>query len=229
MERELLTGGGLNQVFKVGDAVHRPVASWTPRVHELLGVLAPLGFTPNVHGVQDGLEVLDFMPGEVGHPPLPPHLRGDDVLVEAARMLRQMHDASVGLVDRDGWQFERREPAEVICHGDFASYNIVFADGRPAGVIDFDTAHPAPRWWDVSYACMTFTLDFGTPAEQLRRMELFCVSYGCTTDGLIDQILVRLDDMVHMIRENPAFVIQRAEKHDEHYLRLTEYVQANLA
>ncbi|GLZ30432.1 phosphotransferase [Lentzea sp. NBRC 105346] len=225
MERELLPGGGLNQVYRVGDSVHRPVAVWTPRVHELLRHLAPLGFVPRVHGFADGHEVLSFVEGEVGHPPLAEHLRGEDTLVAAARLLRRMHDASVPLVDRDGWQFERREPAEVICHGDFASYNVVFAEGMPVGVIDFDTAHPGPRWWDIGWAVISFALEWERPD----RAELFCDAYGFPKDQLKDAVLARLDDMLRLIRQHPAFHRQRAERHDEHYLRLVDYTKANLA
>jgi Ser/Thr protein kinase RdoA (MazF antagonist) len=186
-----------------------------------------------VHGIDPaGREVLSYLPGEVGHPPIVPHLRGDATLVAYARMMRQLHDLSVDLVDRSGWQFEALEPAEVVCHGDLAPYNVVFADGLPAGVIDFDTAHPGPRWWDVAYAvyCLApFSPEFGTPSEQWRRAELFCASYGCSSDGLVDHVLTRLADMVRMIRENPAFHVQRAEQHDEYYLAHVAYIHASRA
>jgi len=47
-------------------------------------------------------------------------------------------------------------PAEVICHGDVAPYNCVFRDGRPVAFIDFDTAHPGVRIWDLAYAAYRF-------------------------------------------------------------------------
>ncbi|PRY43633.1 phosphotransferase family enzyme [Umezawaea tangerina] len=147
-------------------------------------------------------------------------------------MVRRLHDASVDLVGTSGWQFPAREPAEVVCHGDLAPYNVVFADGLPVGVIDFDTAHPAPRWWDVAYAvyCLApFSPAFGTPEEQWRRARLFCAEYGCPGDGLVDRVLARLADMVRAIREDPAFHVQRAEEHDEHYLSHVDYIRASLA
>jgi hypothetical protein len=233
VDEELLTGGGLNEVVRVGDTVRRPAGPWAPRVHELLRRLAPLGFTPEVLGVDDaGREVLSYLPGEVGHPPLGPHLRGDATLVAYARMVRRLHDASVDLVGTSGWQFPAREPAEVVCHGDLAPYNVVFADGLPVGVIDFDTAHPAPRWWDVAYAvyCLApFSPAFGTPEDQWRRALLFCSEYGCSSDGLVDHVLVRLADMVRTIREDPAFGKQRAERHDEYYLSHVEHIRASRA
>jgi hypothetical protein len=233
VNEEALTGGGLNDVVRIGGTVRRPVGPWTPRVHELLRHLAPSGFVPEVHGVDErGREVLGFVPGEVGHPPLPDRLRGDATLVAYARMMRKLHDLSIDLVDRTGWQFAPLQPAEVVCHGDFAPYNVVFDGASPVGVIDFDTAHPAPRWWDVSYAvyCLApFSTEFGTPADQWRRAELFCAEYGCSSDGLVDHVLTRLADMVRMIRENPAFHVQRAERHNEYYLAQVGHIRASRA
>jgi aminoglycoside phosphotransferase (APT) family kinase protein len=233
VDEEVLTGGGLNEVVRVGATVRRPVGPWTPRVHELLRRLAPLGFVPKVHGIDErGREVLDFLPGEVGHPPLADQLRGDETLVAVARLLRRMHDATVDLVGREGWQFAPMEPVEVITHGDLAPYNMVFHGAQPIGVLDFDTARPGPRWWDVAYAvyCLApFSPEFGTPEEQGRRGTLFCTEYGCSNEGLVDHVLARLDDMVRMIKENPAFRRQLAEGHAEYYLSHVEYVEAHRA
>ncbi|MEU5691257.1 phosphotransferase [Actinosynnema sp. NPDC020468] len=229
---EPLTGGGMNAVARVGDTVRRPVGPWTPNVHRLLDLLAPLGLSPVVRGFDgQGREVLSYLEGEVGHPPIPPGLRGDDTLVALARVVRALHDASVPLVGlREGWRFPPVEPVEVICHNDLAPYNVVFRDGVPKGVIDFDTARPGPRWWDVAYTayCLVpFSPEFGTVPEQRRRAALFCAAYGITADDLPHRVLLRLDDMVRMIREQPEFARQREERHDEYYLRHAGYVRAH--
>lgn len=68
-----LPGGGINVVTRVGDTVRRPVGTWTPAVHALLGHLEQQRFfgAPCDHGIDDGgREVLDFLPGEVGNYPL---------------------------------------------------------------------------------------------------------------------------------------------------------------
>ncbi|MFD5829382.1 phosphotransferase [Lentzea sp. NPDC060358] len=129
MDEELLTGGGLNQVFSVGDAVRRPAGPWAPRVHELLRHLAPLGIAPVPLGLDGEHSLLSCLPGDVGH--VPPS--DDTALVESALLLRRLH-------------------------GDFAPYNTVLTDGRPTGVFDWDGAHPGPRWWDVSWAVVHFAL-----------------------------------------------------------------------
>lgn len=222
VDGELLTGGGLNQVFRVGDAVRRPAGPWAPRVHDLLRHLAPLGIAPVPLGLDDSHELLSYLPGDVGHV----FPDDDESLAESALMLRRLHDATLPLVDQlDGWQFAAREPVEVVLHGDFAPYNTVYRDGLPVGVFDFDTAHPGPRWWDVSWAIIQFVL--GLPDERKRRSLLFCEAYGCEYDD--DQVLARLDDAIQTIRHHPDFTKQRAERHDLHYMGLIEYVQANRA
>jgi hypothetical protein len=222
VDGELLTGGGLNQVFRVGDAVRRPAGPWAPRVHGLLRHLAPLGIAPVPLALDDEHELLTYLAGDVGHV-----FPSDDAsLVESALMLRRLHDATIPLVDQlDGWQHAAREPVEVVLHGDFAPYNTVYRDGLPAGVFDFDSAHPGPRWWDVSWAIIQFVL--GLPDDRKRRTELFCKTYGI--EYVAEHVLTRLDDMIHTIREHPAFVLQRAEGHVDHYLGLIKYVQANRA
>ena len=140
---------------------------------------------------------LTFLPGTVGHPPLGPALRSDAVLMQAARLLRQLHDATQDFVVPAGARFLLpQEPdliPEVICHNDFAPYNCVFADGRMVGVIDFDTAAPGPRLWDVAYAVYRFAplmpdahcVDEGwpTPPDRAARLRLFCEAYGLADRG----------------------------------------------
>ncbi|MET8007086.1 hypothetical protein [Nonomuraea glycinis] len=54
-QEEILTGGGVNEVVRIGATVRRPVGPWTPAVHGLLGHLAARGFTgaPRAHGVDE--------------------------------------------------------------------------------------------------------------------------------------------------------------------------------
>lgn len=147
-----LTGGGTTRVVRVGQTVRRPAKPWSPAIRELIRQLRTAGVAavPAWHGIDEqGRDVFDFIPGDVGHYPLPAHVRSDRALVTAARLLRQLHDASVSLLDGRArpWQFPPMEPVEVICHGDFAPYNCIFRNGEAVGVFDFDAARPGPRRW----------------------------------------------------------------------------------
>ena len=70
MTEEILEGGGVNVVTRIGSTVRRPVQPWTAAVHVLLRHLADVGFdgAPRVLGVDDqGREILDYLAGEVGN------------------------------------------------------------------------------------------------------------------------------------------------------------------
>jgi len=162
-----------------------------------------------------GREILTYLPGMVGHAPLPDNLRADEVLVSAARLLRRLHDATADVAQAwlTGWQAAVRAPVEVICHGDFAPYNCVFEDGKLVGVIDFDHAHPGSRAWDLAYALYRFVplMDpsnpdgFGTSAEQGRRARLFCEAYGLETRAqLVGVIGARIAAMAEFLRKGAA-------------------------
>jgi hypothetical protein len=185
---EMLVGGNMGVVVRVGDTVVREAGDWTPAVHRLLDHLERHGVqgVPRVHGrTDDGREVLSFVPGTVPSWPLPAWLWHDKALVSSARLLRRIHDASTA-ADRAGpWRSPIHEPQEVVCHNDFATYNLVFDDGMAVGVIDWDFASPGPRLWDLAYLAYRIvpmtTLDEGdgfTADERRQRLDLLLREYG---------------------------------------------------
>src|SRR5690606_2642230 len=127
-----------------GDRVYRTAGPWTPGVQRLMRHLrdAGLDWVPEPLGIDDrGREIVRFMPGTVPNYPLPAYVWDERTLVDAARMLRQLHDATTGYRDPNAqWRQPVHEPVEAICHNDFAPYNMVFREGRLAGLIDFDMA-----------------------------------------------------------------------------------------
>jgi aminoglycoside phosphotransferase (APT) family kinase protein len=48
------------------------------------------------------------------------------------------------------------EQNDVICHSDFASYNMIFRDNLPIGIVDFDLAGPGLRMRDLAYLAYWF-------------------------------------------------------------------------
>ncbi|GAA3224270.1 phosphotransferase enzyme family protein [Oerskovia jenensis] len=155
---EPLAGGNSTTVVRRGDTVRRTAGPWTPTIQALLRHLRAQGVTgvPEPLGTDEqGREVLSFLPGDVAHYPLPEWVWDESVLRDAGALLRRVHDASVGFLDTRTaapvWQTAPHEPAEVVCHNDVAPYNMVFRDGTLVGLIDFDTASPGPRIWDLAY------------------------------------------------------------------------------
>ncbi|GAA0939805.1 phosphotransferase enzyme family protein [Nonomuraea longicatena] len=209
--------GGVNVVRRRGDLVHRPASPASPAIHRLLRHLREQGFhgAPEPRGFDaDGDELLTFLDGEVPGA-LTPDLRTPELLTSAAALLRALHDASATFRPRPGdlWSSPVRHPAEVVCHGDAVQYNCVVKDGVAVGFIDFDTAHPGPRVWDVAYAVYRFAPlqgpdnpeGFGTPQEQGRRAAAFCRVYGPGVGAeVVDVVPDRLRALVDFMREQAA-------------------------
>ncbi len=202
-----LDGGNMNRVDREGETVTRDARPWTPTVHRWLRHLALAGVDgiPQPLGIEGGRERLTFMHGDVPVYPLPRWIWADDVLVQAGRRLRELHDASVGFaLDGEGWQSVTKVPSEVICHNDFAPHNLVFAEGRLVGVIDMDMASPGPRIWDIAYLAtravpLSGSAQDGAPGmdDARRRVELLLDAYGsdATWADVLRITILRLHDL----------------------------------
>lgn len=221
-DREIvLAGGNMTEVVAVGDTVRRRRGPWTPMVHALLRHLRASGFgpVPVPLGVDArGREIVSRLPGRPGTYPLPAVVLSEPMLRTVARTLRAYHDATVGFVAPPDavWQWPAHEPAEVICHNDFAPYNLLFERGRLTGVIDFDLASPGPRAWDMGYAAYRFVplTDPRNPDVQYRglrhqsaRLRRFCAAYGdcgITPGEVIDAAIGKLRELTAFIADAAA-------------------------
>lgn len=227
---ETLAGGGSTTVTRVGVTVRRTAQPWSSTVGAMLSALRAVGFegAPAFHGFDDrGREVLDFIPGDVGNYPLTQDVRSEIAADSAAGLLRRFHDASALLVDAlpADWQSAALDPVEVICHGDFAPYNCVFRGDRVVGIIDFDTARPGPRAWDLAYAIYRFAPladpqhnpdAFGDEAEQVARAHRFLDSYGASPDlrwTAIGMLQPRLRALIDHIERSAAAGAEAARRH----------------
>jgi hypothetical protein len=182
---------------------------------------------PRPHGLdQHGREVLEFLAGEVPSDPMPRWVWNDDLLVAAARWLRRFHDATTGLPRRgDRWQLPDHPPNEVICHNDFAPYNMVFDAGhRLVGVIDFDTCSPGSRAWDLAYlayrmvpfhAPATPETPTMTAARRGDRLELLCDAYGPPVQpgDVLALLAVRVRDLYDLTAVRAAEAGPASELH----------------
>lgn len=189
-----------------------------------------MGFdaAPRFLGVDEqGREMLSYLPGTVDFSPA---VWRDESLVAAARLLRAYHDATLSYqAPADArWQMVYPEPPqhEVICHNDFAPYNLVFAAGLSAGIIDFDLAGPGPRVWDIAYAVywfaplyphdLAYARGLDDLAQTSRRVRLFCDAYGWNDSSLLlDMLEARLVEMCHRLSAGAA-------RGDAVFLRMVE-------
>lgn len=152
-----LTGGNSNEVLRIQNTVRRRSAGLQV-VYDLLEFLEGHEFPSSRFLGLDtlGREVLSYEEGEVGGYPIEPSLQSDDVLINCALLLRRFHDVTQPFLERTrhaDWpkNIKPAEQAEVICHRDFAYYNIVFAGTEPRALIDFDTVGPGTRVRDFAY------------------------------------------------------------------------------
>ena len=186
---EIPMGGGnvSSGVVRVGDTVRRPVGPWTLAVHALLGHLHAAGFhgAPWPLGLDEhGREVLTFIPGTIPWPDNFHLLDPDDRLRRVARLIRDFHDAVTGFCPPPDARWQALIPAEgtgIIAHYDLAPWNLVTSPHRWA-FIDWDTAAPGSRLWDLAYALHGFVPLSANPRYQrgnpAHRMRLFAGAYG---------------------------------------------------
>ncbi|WP_052715798.1 phosphotransferase [Devosia chinhatensis] len=175
-----LPGGQVNSVVRIGDTVRRATKRDMSLQHALFAHLAAKGFAgaPRFLGHdEEGREILTYLPGEVFYDK---DDFSDAQLVAAARLLRAYHDATLDFPP------VRAAGAEILCHNDWTPANTTCLDGLPSGMIDFDTAAPGTRLWDLTYSAWMW-LGLGepvwSPQHQRRRLVLFVSAYdhpSCT-------------------------------------------------
>jgi hypothetical protein len=207
VDEEVLQDQPHRRVVRVGDTVRRPAYPWTPAIHQLLRHLEAVGFpySPRVLGMDDhGREILTYIDGESG--PAGWAMVVDEAgLVAMARMLRDYHQAVAEFRPSPdvGWAGhpEPVRDGELVCHGDFGPWNLVWREGRPVGILDWDNAWPRRPIHDVAYALEYVVpfrdddesvrwLRYPEPPDRRRRLELFAEAYGLSsTDGLIDEVV----------------------------------------
>lgn len=246
---EYLEGGRVNQIVRRGQTIHRPAGVWTPTIHKLLAHVRARGFlaVPQPLGFAAvGQEIVSYIPGEVSNYPLSAAAASTEALISAAELLQAYHKTSASFLSQlqghERWMLPARTPAEVICHGDYAPYNVVLQGCQAVAIIDFDTAHPGPSVWDIAYALYRWAPlthpnnpdGWGAEPQQIKRASMFCDAYGLSKvsrGGLIALVIKRLQALVAFMQAeansgNEAFKANIADGHQLTYLADIEYLQA---
>ncbi|MGV9776490.1 phosphotransferase enzyme family protein [Streptosporangium sp. NPDC003464] len=203
-EEPLVSDGVTQGIVRVGDTVRRPVRPFTLTIQAYLKHLHAVGFSeaPVPLGLDErGREVLSFVPGDVPREPLPPETAKEEVLVGLARLIRRLHDAAQDWVQPADaiWggipgalvtaSTSDGEPL-LVSHRDYCPGNVVFRDGLPAALIDFDLAKPTTRVYDIANALYWWApllhpkdrapafVDLDIP----HRVAIFADAYGMTAE-----------------------------------------------
>lgn len=258
-----LEGGSHSAVVRVGMTVRRGSHPWSSAVLELLEHVHREGFAgaPRALGFDDqGREVLTYIEGEVGRGDsfipyqggrfdrrLPDYVWSDSALDHLGALMRAYHDAAATFpwAGRE-WAFEPRRPVETVCHNELFPWNTVFRSGVPVAFIDWDTAAPGPRIWDLGLAawrwvpfcrdekCRVIGLPTGS-TEKARRFRLLLNAYGLEPDiGIVhagmERVREGLEHMRKLISDGSEWEVELARRGvlDELELEVT-WVEAHAA
>ncbi len=240
----------MSEVIRIGNFIYRKSGPWSQQVQQFLRHLHTQGFhrVPEPFGFdEDGREIVSYIEGETFDYPLTEKAKAVNVLLSAAQLLRVYHDASINFLNSNlysqNWMFPCKEPQEVMCHNDFAPYNIVFQGEQAIGIIDFETIHPGPRKWDIAYALYRFAPFTSKDDEdgvegienQIKRARLFCQAYGLVEEdkkGMADLMIERLQELLNFLIKsanegNKKYVLNFQAKHHIKYMNDLEYIKSN--
>lgn len=196
-----LTGGQITGgVVRIGETVRRPRSEASGFVAELLGVLLKRGFggAPEYLGVDSkGRDCFSHVDGVVE-----PKWRywPDEVVVAFGRLLRGFHDATRGSVlAGDG---------RLICHHDAGPHNVVFRDGVPVALIDFDMAAVGDPLEDLAYAAWAWCVS-SNPARPEVEMQAGQVRLLLEAYGLVERWEDVVEAMIGRMGKNVIFWEER--------------------
>lgn len=241
-KKEELSGGRIGKIHKMENKVIRPSNPWTKHIHDFLQFCYDnkINFVPIPYGInENGEEVLSFVKGEVFNE-LPKHLDTDEMIISAAKLLSKFHMISQNYLNKltgnEKWMLEKNTPIEILCHGDFAPYNVTIVDNLAFGIIDFDTLHPGSKLWDISYAIYRWTsidaFKKSDISEIIRKIRLFLDAYGLSNDVknmVLPTLIKRLEALVSFMKNeaengNEDFQRNIDDGHLQKYLDDIEYL-----
>lgn len=218
MAEEILQRRGDRVLVRTGDVVRHPLHPWSDATRMLLRHLQAVGFpySPRLVGHEDGADLLSFIPGASGSDGWAPVVE-DEGLAACAQLLHAYHQAvaewrpAVDPTWFDG-SVGTGGSGQLVCHGDFGPWNIVWNGTTPVGLLDFEYARPGDPLDDVAYALeyvVPFRDDatclrwhrFTKPPDRQRRLKLFAEAYGlASVDGLVDQVITGQRGQVELVR-----------------------------
>lgn len=205
-DEELLKGGVINTVTRRGDVVYRSGGPWSVAVQGVLAHLRQRGFefAPTPLGIDSaGREMIAFLPGTVMWRPWRPVMFTDHALVQAATVLRNLHNATrdITFPPDTEWRTGKAEkrPGQVIRHGDLGPWNMLWEGDTITGLIDWDFAEPGEAITDLAQLALYFVplrgedhwreCGFLERPDFRHRVEVLCHAYDAfTMAGVVREI-----------------------------------------
>lgn len=212
-EEQILTGGFVNNVVRVGSTVRRSSGPWTPAVHALLRHLEAVGFaeSPRVLGIDEqNREVLTFIEGTAAlrWSGWPEFMLTGDGIDQLGDLLRRYHEAVRGFRPPNGAQWRLRiapQEDELIRHGDFSPPNTIWRDGKVVGLVDWDFAQPGKAISDLAYLAWyavplagddrARTCGFKDGVDRAGRLHALCSAYARHDPREVVEEAVRIIDL----------------------------------
>jgi hypothetical protein len=205
-------------LIRTGDVVRHPQHPWIESTRMLLRHLEAVRFpySPRLVGHEDGTDLLSFIHGASGSDGWAPVV-DEEGLAACARLLYAYHEAVAEWRPAvDPTWFDRSVgtggTGQLVCHGDFGPWNIVWNGTTPVGLLAFEYARPADPLDDVAYALeyvVPFRDDatclrwhrFTKPPDRRRRLRVFAEAYGLpSVEGLVDRVIMSQREHVELVR-----------------------------
>lgn len=182
MEREQELGGGhiSGSVVRIGNTVRKPWSRSTPYIVSFVETLRASGVdAPEPLGRDEtGRHIQEYVPGRLAIDDCP---LSTTALFEVGRIVRAIHDASEQFEPDPQAVWETAIPApggDLVCHNDLTPWNLIMGDRWV--FIDWDSAAPSTRLWDLAYSAQAFTLSNAAipPVEAAQSLVAFVDGYG---------------------------------------------------
>lgn len=212
---------------RVGATVHCAPGTKPDFVRDLLRYLEDQAFdgAPRLLGVDEhGRDIVTFSEGFVA-PDLDVRRWRFEQIEAAFKLLRAFHDVTAGSLLAGS--------AEVVCHNDFTPQNVVFRDGRPAVLIDWEFAAPGSRRRDLAHGLWQW-LNIGPdgpPVEvQGERIKRVLDVYGFPqAEGMIEEIRAREAEWLQLAIRGAGATEATINRTPEHWASTAAWVKQELA
>lgn len=154
---QLKNGRSHREVFKKGQFLFKEKDEKSELIVSFLKSLEHSNFTKFGRLVKEDTKYLiyeyieGFVPDNIGR-------TNDNHLYEAIKILREYHDSVSKLSNNKEL---------LMCHGDLTPNNMVFVEGKPIAIIDWDSIYMGHKYEDLAYVIMTW-LDIADPYRQFK-------------------------------------------------------------